>query len=252
VRAISTYPIPEADTNGTEYNYNDSVDISGAFETVDTRVPPVWQAVMDLPPGNCTITLSVYEDDEVVCVGSQTLAILEDQTTKYDIVLVCSLSIDTPDGMATSMHVRVHHRQPLSEALRAQRDLSTVAGPEHPLARTEMQYRAKDPDNTWQQLRPQSCTTTNPLHPLRTTRTTRFVTRSPVVTPPARRVWQVAPASSAPLRRFRPRAAPQAARSSPTGQTTPVGPVLPVNLNTQRASRLHPSRPGRPGGQQCR
>ncbi len=95
-----SYPIPDADTSGTDYNYSDSVDISGAFEVVDTRVPPVWQAVMDLPPGNCTVTLSVYEQDEIVCVGSQTLAINEDATTKYDIVLVCSLSIDTPDGMA--------------------------------------------------------------------------------------------------------------------------------------------------------
>ena len=95
-----SYPIPDADTSGTDYNYNDSVDISGAFEVVDTRVPPVWQAVMDLPPGDCTVTLSVYEDDEIVCVGSQTLVIAEDATTKYDIVLVCSLSIDTPDGMA--------------------------------------------------------------------------------------------------------------------------------------------------------
>jgi hypothetical protein len=43
---------------------------------------------------------SGVEADEVVCMGSQTLAILDDTTTKYDIVLVCALSIDTPDGMA--------------------------------------------------------------------------------------------------------------------------------------------------------
>jgi len=28
---------------------------------IDTRVPPVWQAVMDLPPGDCTVTLSVWD-----------------------------------------------------------------------------------------------------------------------------------------------------------------------------------------------
>lgn len=93
-----TYPIPPADTAGTDYVYDDSVDMSGAFEVVDTRSPPIWQAAMDLPPGNCTITLLVWDGDEVACVGSETLLIVEGMTTKYNIVLVCSLSVDTPEG----------------------------------------------------------------------------------------------------------------------------------------------------------
>ena len=156
-----SYPIPDADTVGNDYNYDDSVDISGAFEVVDTRTPPVWQAVMDLPPGDCTITLSVYEDDELVCVGSQTLAINEDGTTKYDIVLVCSLSIDLPDGMADvdgTFELITGNLCPKLYVLNA---IPSVVGFAPP--RTEVQYRAKDPDNTCgNNCDPQSCDFSNP------------------------------------------------------------------------------------------
>jgi hypothetical protein len=85
-------PIPPAGT------YDDSADMSGSFQIVDTQTPPVWQATMDLPPGLCTMTLSVWDGDEVVCVGSETLTIVEDTATKFDITLVCSLSVDFPEG----------------------------------------------------------------------------------------------------------------------------------------------------------
>ena len=160
-----TYPIPDADTSGTDYNYDDSVDISGAFEVVDTRVPPVWQAVMDLPPGACTITLSVYEDDEIVCVGSQTLNILEDGTTKYDIVLVCSLSIDLPDGMADvdgTFEFITGNLCPKLYVLNAIPS-TILQDTSNPLARTEIQYRSKDPDNTCgNNCDPQTCDFSNP------------------------------------------------------------------------------------------
>ena len=158
-------PIPDADTSGTPYAYDDSVDISGAFEVVDTRAPPVWQAVMDLPPGNCRITLSVYEDDEIVCVGSQTLLILEDGTTKYDIVLVCSLSIDLPDGMADvdgTFEFITGNVCPKLYVLNAIPTdvVSTVSSP---AGQTEIQYRAKDPDNTCgNNCDPQTCDFSNP------------------------------------------------------------------------------------------
>ena len=157
--------VPGSSTRLTscESSYNDSVDISGAFEVVDTRVPPVWQAVMDLPPGNCTIALSVWEDDEVVCVGSQTLAITEDATTKYDIVLVCSLSIDTPDGMADvdgTFEFITGNLCPKLYLLNAVPSVVDIAT--FPFA-TEIQYRAKDPDNSCgNNCDPQSCTTDNP------------------------------------------------------------------------------------------
>ncbi|MGB8223658.1 MAG: hypothetical protein WCF10_13820, partial [Polyangiales bacterium] len=96
--APGTFPIPPADTGGTTYTYDDSVDMSGAFEIVDTRTPPVWQAAMSLPPGICTITLLVYDQDEVVCIGTQTLTIVANASTKFDITLVCSLSVTLPSG----------------------------------------------------------------------------------------------------------------------------------------------------------
>jgi len=95
-----TYPIPDADTSGTDYPYDDSVDMSGAFEIVDTGTPPVWQAAVDLPPGDCTMTMTVWDGDEIVCLGTETLAIVEDESTKFDIILVCLLSTDTPEGQA--------------------------------------------------------------------------------------------------------------------------------------------------------
>ncbi len=144
-----------------ESTFSDSVDISGAFETIDTRDPPVWQAVMDLPPGDCTITLSVYEDDELVCVGSQTLAINEDETTKYDIVLVCSLSIDSPDGMADVDGTFEYITGNLCPKLYLVNAIPEVLGIFEDT--TEIQFRAKDPDNTCgSNCDPQSCTTDNP------------------------------------------------------------------------------------------
>jgi len=235
-----TYPIPDADTSGTLYNYDDSVDISGAFEVVDTRVPPVWQAVMDLPPGDCTITLSVYEGDEVVCVGSQTLVILEDGTTKYDIVLVCSLSVDLPDGMADvdgTFEFITGNVCPKLYTLNAIPTVS-VASASNPFPQNEIQYRAKDPDNSCgSNCDPQSCTSDNP----------------PVCTPYPSNINDpncnpalggdpnsteclagdhaglvctlVALPSGTP-------GIPGGTFINPFDGVTPIGPVLPVNLNT--------------------
>ena len=215
--APGSYPIPDADTSGTDYNYNDSVDISGAFEVVDTRVPPVWQAVIDLPPGNCTVTLSVYEDDEIVCVGSQTLAIAEDATTKYDIVLVCSLSIDTPDGMADvdgSFEFITGNLCPKLYILNAieYAPFSTF------FSGGEIQYRAKDPDNSCgDNCDPQSCTNRHPqfctpypsnISDAACNPSFGGAPTAPIVLRASTRAW------SAPSRQFRwPRALP-AARSS--------------------------------------
>ena len=95
-----TYPIPDADTTGTDYDYDDPVDTSGSFEIADTRTPPVWQAAMDLPPGDCTMTLSVWDGDEIVCLGTETLVVAEDVLAKFDIILVCEVSYDVPEGNA--------------------------------------------------------------------------------------------------------------------------------------------------------
>ncbi len=243
--APGSYPIAPADTAGTDYNYDDAVDISGAFETVDTRDPPVWQAVMDLPPGLCTITLSVYEDDEIVCVGSQTLAINEDLTTKYDIVLVCSLSIDTPDGMADvdgEFFFITGNICPKLYVLNAIPS-TVVQDATNPDAASEIQYRAKDPDNTCgSNCDPQSCTTTNP--PVCTPYPSNI--NDPACNPAAGGdpnsvdcqagvyaglVCTVAGWPSASNPGGPGTGAPGGTFISPADGVTPVGPILPVNLN---------------------
>ena len=92
------FPIPPDSTGGVP-QYDDSVDISGAFEIVDGDDPPVWTSVMDLPPGDCTASLSVYRDDSLVCVGSHDFTVVEDGTTAVNITMLCELSIGLPDGM---------------------------------------------------------------------------------------------------------------------------------------------------------
>lgn len=158
-----SYPIPPGDTTGVPYNYDDSVDMSGAFEIVDTRVPPIWQAMMDLPPGLCTLTMLVYDVDEVVCVGSQTLTIVENTAAKFDIVLVCSLSVDLPSGAFSadlSFEFVVGNLCPRLFSLMAipsTVDISAVP----PRARVE--YRSRDDDGTCgNNCRPETCTTDFP------------------------------------------------------------------------------------------
>jgi len=82
--------------------YSDSVDLTGNFEINYSSDPPVWELVTDLPPAFCTIALWVFYGDEVVCLGSESVEIIEDgdPTTmnKVNIELVCSLSVVPPSG----------------------------------------------------------------------------------------------------------------------------------------------------------
>lgn len=230
-----SYPIPDADTSGSLYNYDDSVDISGAFEVVDTRVPPVWQAVMDLPPGDCTITLSVYEDDEIVCVGSQTLTILEDGTTKYDIVLVCSLSVDLPDGMADVDGTFEFITGNLCPKLYI---LNSLNDDPSPFSTTvQIQYRAKDPDDSCgNNCDPQICTNDNPpvCFPYPSNINDSFCNPALGGDPndpnclSGERAGLVCTLVAVPLAT----GVPGGTFLSPSDGVTPVGPVLPVNLNT--------------------
>jgi len=96
--------------SGLTPSYDDSVDLSGYFE-VDANAnggPPVWELVTDLPLADplapCVISLWVFYEDEVICSGSQLLAIYEDGSllapNKADIVLECDLSVNPPSGDA--------------------------------------------------------------------------------------------------------------------------------------------------------
>jgi len=82
--------------------YDDSVDIAGNFEVVANATPPVWQLATSLPLSDCTISLWVFYEDEVVCQGSDVLPIVEDDNplapNKVNILLECTLSVDGPSG----------------------------------------------------------------------------------------------------------------------------------------------------------
>ena len=65
--------------------------ITGEIEIVDLRDPEVWTRVYDLPVGTgYVVTLVVRDEDgRILCVGTDTFDIVEGETTKVDIVLVC-------------------------------------------------------------------------------------------------------------------------------------------------------------------
>lgn len=161
--APGDFPIPPADTSGTLVGFDDSVDMSGAFEIIDTRDPPIWQAAMDLPPGDCTLTMAVWDTDEIVCVGSQTLTIVESASTKFDIVLVCSLSVTLPGGglnADVSFEFVIGNLCPRLFSLMAiptTVDISAIP------PRTRVEFRSLDPDEgCGNNCQPQTCTTDVP------------------------------------------------------------------------------------------
>ncbi len=82
--------------------YDDSVDIAGNFEATVENDPSVQALVSDLPPSQCTISLWVFFEDQVVCSGSQALPIVEDELlsapNEVNILLECSLSVIPPSG----------------------------------------------------------------------------------------------------------------------------------------------------------
>jgi cysteine-rich repeat protein len=88
--------------SGVTPTYDDSVDISGVFETNVTETPAVWTMVTDLPLSQCTISLWVFYDDEVICSGSQALSIVEDDNllapNEVNVELQCNLSVNGPSG----------------------------------------------------------------------------------------------------------------------------------------------------------
>ena len=90
------------DNNPTLTPYDDSVALSGQFETTVDSNLAVWQLVTDLPLSDCAIALWVFYDDEVVCSGSEALSIVPDDDllapNKVNIVLECNLSVSGPSG----------------------------------------------------------------------------------------------------------------------------------------------------------
>lgn len=85
-----------------EVAFDDSVDFTGNFEIVDGSDPPIFQLLTDLPAAFCTISMWVFNDDEIVCSGSEPIPITEDgdpnTINEFNLVLLCSLSVNPPTG----------------------------------------------------------------------------------------------------------------------------------------------------------
>ncbi|MDH3622608.1 MAG: hypothetical protein OEQ49_01950 [Myxococcales bacterium] len=99
-------------------SFPDEVQINGNLEVQDGRtdpqgpIPPefgsprpgdgaeIWQAFMDLPPGDCTVQLRARDNDgEVICTAQEDVTIAADTTVKVNLVLICQVSYQAPVGM---------------------------------------------------------------------------------------------------------------------------------------------------------
>ena len=73
--------------------------LSGQFNVNDEQDPPIFSTIMDLSPGDCTITLIALDDaGAVLCTGSKDFTVLVDQTITVDVVLMCGGDGDDPLG----------------------------------------------------------------------------------------------------------------------------------------------------------
>ncbi len=73
--------------------------LEGNLNVVEDRDPPVWATIMDLPVGECTITLTARDDaGAVLCAGSEDVTVVENETTKVAIVLTCEIDGEDPVG----------------------------------------------------------------------------------------------------------------------------------------------------------
>lgn len=155
-----TLPIPP-DGSGLDPVSDDSVDISGAFEIIDANNPPVWQSLMDLPPGDCTISLSVYRNGQMVCLGSRDFTVVEDGTTTVSISLLCELGIDIPEGGSDAegdFQFEIGNECPKLFDLSAHPSVIPLGSDS-----TVIQVVAQDLDGTCgDNCDPQTCTDTNP------------------------------------------------------------------------------------------
>jgi cysteine-rich repeat protein len=82
--------------------YDDSIDLNGNFEVDFSSTPPIWELTTDIPLSNCVISLWVFYQDQVVCSGSESLLVVEDDNplapNKANVVLECSLSVNVPSA----------------------------------------------------------------------------------------------------------------------------------------------------------
>ena len=82
--------------------YDDSIDLAGNFEVDYSSTTPIWELTTNIPLASCVITLWVFYEGEVVCTGTDSLLVVEDDNplapNKANVVLECNLSVNTPSA----------------------------------------------------------------------------------------------------------------------------------------------------------
>jgi hypothetical protein len=77
----------------------DDVELTGEFNVNEGLDPQVWSVIMDLPVGECSVTLTAFEEGEPICSGSSDFTVIEDETVQVGVVLTCEVdSADSPSG----------------------------------------------------------------------------------------------------------------------------------------------------------
>lgn len=68
------------------------VTLSGQLNINDEQDPPVATTIMNLPPGDCSITLTAFDEaGNVLCAGSQDFTVVADDTVDVNVVLLCEV-----------------------------------------------------------------------------------------------------------------------------------------------------------------
>ena len=75
---------------GFDVACDSGITLSGQFNVNDEQEPPVWAAIMFLPAGDCSITLTAFDDaGNPLCTGSADFTVVVNETVKVNVVLTC-------------------------------------------------------------------------------------------------------------------------------------------------------------------
>ena len=74
--------------------------LSGQFNVNDEEDPPVWSVIMDVPVGDCSLTLTAFDDQGApLCMGGpKDFTVVEGETVKVNMVLTCEVDGGDPLG----------------------------------------------------------------------------------------------------------------------------------------------------------
>ena len=75
----------------------DDVELTGEFNVNNEGLDPqVWSVIMDLPVGECSVTLTAFEEGEPICSGSSDFTVIEDEPVQVGVVLECEVDPREP------------------------------------------------------------------------------------------------------------------------------------------------------------